>query len=410
MDQAPCETSAPVYVAALTGKVDAHVRHAQSRLRRCGDIGGAALARALSKADKTDKRLMPLLVAELTMVDPARAVTSFLPLMDEKTVARRRLLRTALAQASRTEKAAPAVRAALADPATPAAALVDLLRALGDQAPRYQPEAGQALVRLSQSSPQFRTRYLLLGPTAVLSRVSAEADATFRRSLGADPDAHVRAAALTLVTEPRRFQAELLKGLADPEMRVREASARALGSGDAAFASKALSERLADDAWPLVRAAAADALARFPAGSVLDEPLTDALSDDSALVRARSIRALGERRASKAADEIRERLIDDGEWPEVRAEAARALGALCDAESADILAAFAKKLADPMASPEAQLIATASVMSLGRLARPDLASALAPLRSKKAPPQARRAASTALTARQTCRVSPPSAR
>jgi HEAT repeat protein len=97
-------------------------------------------------------------------------------------------------------------------------------------------------------------------------------------------------------------------------------------------------------------------------------------------------------------------LIDDQEWPEVRAEAARALGALCDAESADILAAFAKKLTDPMASPDAQLIATGAVLSLGRLALPNLKETLAPLSSKTAPPQARRAAASALTTRVTCRT------
>src|SRR6185503_19787330 len=34
LDQAPCEVSAPVYVAALSGKVEAQARHAQSRLGR----------------------------------------------------------------------------------------------------------------------------------------------------------------------------------------------------------------------------------------------------------------------------------------------------------------------------------------------------------------------------------------
>jgi hypothetical protein len=103
-------------------------------------------------------------------------------------------------------------------------------------------------------------------------------------------------------------------------------------------------------------------------------------------VRARSIRALGERNVRGASSRIRDRLIDDQEWPEVRAEAARALGALCDADSADILAAFAKKLLDPMASPDAQLIATGAVLSLGRLALPNLKEALAPLSAKTAPP------------------------
>ena len=402
LDQAACDISAPVYVAALTGKIDAQVRHAQGRLSRCGAAGGEALAQALAQADKTDKRLMPLLVAELTLTDPARAITAFMPLMDERTVGRRRLLRTALAQAARTDAAATSVRAALADGATPPAALIDLLRALGDLAPRYQPEAGQALARLAASAPAFRARYLLLGPTSVLSRVSPAADAAFRKALASDPDPHVRAAALGLVREPVHYQHELLQALADRDVRVREASVHALAATAATFASQAISERLEKDEWPLVRASAADALSRYPAGAALDQPLVKALSDASPLVRARSIRALGERRASSVASRVRARLVDAEEWPEVRAEAARALGALCDAESADVLAAFAKKLADPMASPDAQLIATGAVMSLGRLAQPNLAQQLAPLTGKKAPAQARRAAATALATQLTC--------
>ena len=151
-----------------------------------------------------------------------------------------------------------------------------------------------------------------------------------------------------------------------------------------------------------MRAAAADALSQYPAAAGLDAPLTKALADDSPLVRARSIRALGVRQVKGAASRIRDHLLDAEEWPEVRAEAARSLGALCDTDSADELLAFAKKLTDPMSSPDAQLIATSAVMSLGRLAPANLAQQLAPLSNKKAPPQARRAAATALAAQDTC--------
>jgi HEAT repeat protein len=406
MDAAPCELSVATYVTALTSSFEAHQQHARSRLRRCGAAAGQTLAEALARSNKTDKRMLPLLVSELAVADPARSVQAFVPLLDEKTVLRRRLLRTALAQAARTAKAEPAVRAVLADPKTPPVALIDLLRALGEEAPRYEPEASAALARLQQGSPSFRTRYLLLGPSAVLSRVNPQIASSFRESLASDPDPHVRAAALQLVAEPKRFQTEVLDALDDGDVRVREASVRALANPEATFASQALTQRLAKDSWPLVRASAADALARHPPGAALDEPLTAALGDESALVRARTIRALSERRVRGVAGRIRDRLIDEQEWPEVRAEAARALGSLCDHESADILAAFAKKLADPMASPEAQLIATGAVISLGRLAQPGLKDQLAPLSGKKAPAQARRAAASALAARETCTKKP----
>ena len=403
LDQAPCEVSAPAFVSALTGKLDAQARHAQSRLARCGAAAGEALAQALAKTDKTDKRLMPLLVAQLTLTDPARALSAFLPLMDEKTVLRRRLLRSALGQIARAGAAQSAVRAALADPKTPPVALIDLLRALGEQAPLFRPEAEQALARLAKDTG-FRTRYLLLGPTAALSRQSSAALAAFRASLRADPDPHVRAGALGLVREPKPFQNELLQALGDRELRVREAAVQALATPDAAFAGKALGERLKDDPWPLVRAAAADALAKHPPGRALDESLTAALGDDSSLVRARSIRAVGERNVRAAAGRVRDRLVDAEEWPEVRAEAARTLGLLCDEDSIDELAAFTKKLADPMASPEAQLIATASALALGRLRPGNLPQLLAPLSDRKAPAQARRAAALAQATPGSCRA------
>ena len=121
------------------------------------------------------------------------------------------------------------------------------------------------------------------------------------------------------------------------------------------------------------------------------------------LIRARSIRALSERSARSSLSRIRDRLVDAEEWPEVRAEAARALGALCDASSVDELSAFAKPLADPMASPHAQLIGTAAVISLGRLAPANLKQLLAPLTAAKAPPQAQRAAARALATPDKCR-------
>ncbi|HEY6077478.1 MAG TPA: hypothetical protein VIW29_01665, partial [Polyangiaceae bacterium] len=85
---------------------------------------------------------------------------------------------------------------------------------------------------------------------------------------------------------------------------------------------------------------------------------------------------------------------------------ARALGTLCDTDSVDELLAFAEKLADPMASPEAQLIGAGAVTSLGRLAPPNLEESLAKLTSSKAPPHARRAAAAALATRDTCRQPP----
>ncbi len=156
----------------------------------------------------------------------------------------------------------------------------------------------------------------------------------------------------------------------------------------------------------VVRASAADALARYPAGTALDQFLAKALSDDSALVRARSVRALGERRAAGVASRVRDyRLVDAEEWPEVAGRSLRARSARCgDDESADVLAAFAKKLADPMASPDAQQIATRR-RHVARTAGAAEArrAAGAPEREKGRHRRRAAAAATALAAQLTCR-------
>jgi hypothetical protein len=399
MDQAPCSASAPVYVQALLGASRAQVLHARARLRRCGSDGGAALASALAGA--RPEMLGPLSM-ELSLTDPARAASVLAPLLNRQRAPGRRILRSALAQASRQRAAAPALRQALSDASLDDTARIDLLRALGDRARELEPEASRALFQLLGGQPSFRTRYLLLGPAAVLAEHDAEARSQFERMLASDPDPRVRAAALSLVRAPAKQRAPVLRGLGDPDVRVREAAARALATPSASFADAQLVERLREDRWPLVRAAAADALAQQPRGARADDALTGALDDDSPLVRARSMRGLAERRVPGVSGRIRRRLLDAGEWPEVRAEAARALGTLCDGASKAALAEWAEKLANPMASPNEQMIASAAVVALGRLAPPDLKQILAPLFRDTAPTSARRLAASALAPSETC--------
>jgi HEAT repeat protein len=98
---------------------------------------------------------------------------------------------------------------------------------------------------------------------------------------------------------------------------------RALGACGRADDAPLLTQALGGDA-PAVRRAAAEALAQLPASTEIDEALTFALADESVDVRASAARALGAHGAVAAADALA-RCALEGE-PLVRASASRALG------------------------------------------------------------------------------------
>jgi HEAT repeat protein len=103
---------------------------------------------------------------------------------------------------------------------------------------------------------------------------------------------------------------------------------RALGACGRADDAPFLKQALGGDA-PAVRRAAAEALAQLPPSQDVDEALTFALADESVDVRASAARALGAHRAENAADALA-RCALEGE-PLVRASAARALGQVATA-------------------------------------------------------------------------------
>jgi HEAT repeat protein len=393
IDHADCQHSAPVYVEALLGPYRAHRIHAEDHLRRCPEEGGAELAKALSTAPPL--RLVPL-AEELALIAPSRAVAAILPHFAKSRRKTRAALRVALARATRSPKAAAAVRAALVAPKTGITARIELLRALGDRISGFRPEASTALGGLLGPKASFRTRYLLLAPAAELSASDPAARAYLERSLRSDQSPYVRTHAAEVMDDPARFRGALLAALSDGEVRVREAAVGALSKPAGSFAKKGLLARLGSDRWPLVRAAAAQALAKHGADETVDAALARAVADSSAAVRAPAVVALGHRGATKHAGAVRERLDDDEETPEVQGAAALALGLLCDRESIDVLTDRARKLSDPMLSPEARAV---SVMALGALSRihpSDLAERVKPLRAKNAPVTARAAADAAL--------------
>jgi HEAT repeat protein len=208
---------------------------------------------------------------------------------------------------------------------------------------------------------------------------------------------------LSVLKDPTPFATQIGNALNDPEVRVREAAVRA--SAGLPSAVPALSERLAKDPWPLVRMAAADALAAAEGSTSARAALSSAIDDQSPHVRAHVIVALGAHHASSELDKIRARLRDDDEYPMVRAAAAQALAALCDTSSLDTLTSYAQKLVDPLANAQEHLVGSAALLALGDMHPADLETRLKPLRAKGAPPQARQAADAVMQRRSgACRA------
>lgn len=401
IDTAPCAISAPVYVAALTSKVEAHQMHATARLPRCGNEAEEALVKGYERAKTL--RQAEALANQLAILAPSRAIATFVAELDRARPDRRRLLRVVIARAAGADSARASVTAALGNPRLGEVARIDLLRALGPKTAQFAPESSRQLAALLQGNPSFRARYLLLEPAAYLARHDERALAFLQRSLASDTDLHIRAQAARSVTDPALVRDALLRALDDPAVRVREAAVETAAAHRLEYAARGLQRRLEMDQWPLVRAAAAEALAELGPREETDRALVQSLQDASRHVRAPVALALGKRGVAGAAKPIRQRLLDRKEAVNVRTAAALALGLLCDEGSVEALTKYAVKLADPMDPSEDKRVGPAALAALARIDPPDLRKRLAPLLDPRAPRPTRTAAETALENAGACR-------
>jgi hypothetical protein len=393
LDAAPCATSAPAYVEAFLGPVDAHRIHAQGHLPQCGAEAAPLLAAKLPAARG---RALTTLANALADVAPVAAVELFVPLMEERAVERRAALRSALGRVADRKQAAAALRKVLADPATPEVALLDVLRGVGARARDLMPESAVALSRLAPPASSLRLRYLRIGPSSELAASVPNARLLLEQAMSTDPDAHVRAAAIVAAHDPHLFQPALLRGLSDADPRVRMAAARSLANAADARATPALLATFKSDHWPAVRALSAEALGFAPVSLATDQELVAGVLDESWVVRRASLAALGARNARSHGEVVLERLDDDEEWPAVRLTAARTLGSLCYGPALGTLTVHARTLADPMASMDERGIGYAALGALRDLSPGDLQQRLHPLLDAHAPAGARAAAKAAL--------------
>ena len=286
------------------------------------------------------------------------------------------------------------------------AARLELMRAASGRLNEAPAESTANLAELLTDSPPMRARYLALGPLAELAHGGDRAAAgRIEESVVHDADWPVRSRAAELASGLPDASAVLVVAAHDPEPRVREAALGALAasSSTSSDAVHAGVDAVEHEGWWFVKTQAVALLASAPASSEVDDALGGAIHDPSINVRGGAIVALARRRAVRWRSTIRERLDDTGEDIEVRGAAARALGALCDSDSADRLSELARALGSTATDSDAQQLGFAAVVGLAALHPPDLQKRLAALLASDAPPYARAAAQRALAARGMCK-------
>jgi HEAT repeat protein len=375
IDSAPCADRVPVYMLAFASSFAAQRLHAKDRFRACKKESAEALAAGFT-ASKGPLALS--FAEELALVAPERAAHAVTLRLAKSSTSERRKLRVVLARASTSADARSKIIELLSDPALPPVATLDLLRALGSRISGFVPEASVALARLAADT-SFRVRYLALAPSAALYETDAKARDTLLRAVADPGDARLRVRAIDVAPRDAASERALIAALIDPEVRVREAAARAVREGRFATAAPELTRLLEDDRWPIVRRMAAAGLGALPPEPKGDRALAEALEDEAPWVRASAAEALGARRVASAAEALRERLEDHEERFEVRRAAAAALGTLCDRDSVDVLTTLIRRVTDPLATAEERALGEVSMDALARIRPPDLDARFAPL-------------------------------
>ena len=408
IEAAECPLQVEFFAERITEKGEPGA-HARDRMRRCGRVAAPLYAKMIASGPDAARIAA---AAELSLLAPAESVPVILDALPSVKDATRRELRTSLAHAAKSERSWPAFARELEAErlaARPEVARIDLLRALGSSLPRVA-GAPAALTSLATPEASFRTRYLLLAPAADLARAGdAAAERFVRDALRRDPDAHVRARAAETAVSVRSLGPDLVAAARDGEVRVREAAVRSLGHALAAAgaapagADAALLERLEDDAWTFVRAAAARGLGETPPTAATSAAHAPAHAPPAPHRPAPGRHPHRARGAVVHAPEVRARAEDEEESLDVRARAILALSQMCDRSSLDRWTKLARGAASP-GSDKDQRLGAAAIAALGRVHPADLRARLLPLlEGKDVARGVRDMARAALATRETCR-------
>jgi hypothetical protein len=396
-----CEEAAPLLARGLCETGGEAPRKAHEKLERCK--GAAPVLAERVRQDAASRACVaPTLVAlaGVDALEPLADALAATPVADAPT---RGALRAAFAQAlegAQKERLA----SLLGDAKRGAQARLEMMRAAGPRVAEARSESERTLAEIFTGAPVMRDRYVSMGPLGELAR-SGDADAAARiaTTLAHDADWPVRARAAEVAKGVADAQTALLAASHDPEPRVREAALQSMAAALVPGAIEAARIVLGNDRWSFVKVQAIGVLAHAQPSPEIDEALGGSLQDTSPRVRGAALVAIGRRRAAPLHEAVRARLDDPNEDPDVRAAAARVLGALCDATSADRLTEYARRLGAVGSGDDEQAVALGALEGLAAMQPPDLAARLAPLQAETSPPSVSNAAKRALQAHGVCR-------
>ena len=396
-----CEDAAPLLARGLCEGGGEAPRKSREKLERCKGAANV-LATRLRQDPAARACIAPTLVA-IAGADALEPIADAMAGTGVGETSTRAVLRLAFAQAL---ESAPAGRLAslVGDAHRGAVVRLEMLRAAGARVSEAIPESERTVAEVLGGSPPMRDRYLALGPLGELGKAGDRgAVARISETISRDADWPVRARAAEVAAGLADAVPALMAAVRDPEPRVREAALSSIGASAPPGGSDVARWALANDGWPFVKVQAVGVLAKTPPSADVDAALAGALGDTSARVRGATLVALGRRKASAMHGAVRARLDDPNEDPEVRAAAARVLGAMCDASSADRLTELARALAVAGTPEDEQQVAVAALEGLAAMQPADLRDRLAPLMAETVPPTARAAAHRALEAHGACR-------
>lgn len=370
-DQGTCEEASPLYVRALTSKVDGELRHARTRLERCRKKAVPALSEvARDNAHPAQVRAAD----ELGLISPEDAAATLGQAVLAGGRPARKRLGGLLGRALQSPRSDAAAATLLADATPP---IDERLRLLLLARPRLGTATVAAGAReiLRAADGSFDTRYLAIPTRAALAaQGDAEAEASLRRELSA-PEPAMRARAAAASAALPSLVVALVGATSDVEPRVRAAALSALSHGGSASMS-AIAARFDDD-WTFVRTAAYQATVGQP--TVAFEPLLIARlpKETSSLAMSALVDALAERGQATSRAPLRALVTDTTKTPDVRARAVRGVALLCDRDAVDALVSLAKQGAHIQANEGERVLSGAAIAALGRLHPQDLRARLA---------------------------------
>ncbi len=347
---------------------DAEVREAAvAALVSAGDAARPALAE-LSQVASDAGDAAAVVLADLA---PAEAAPAVLRAIDAEGGTERAALRRAIRSAYRNGDAEVRERfrtwGAHAAPG-PAASVALALSTV----PGAAPLASALVSAAAPRAERFEDRYRLVKAAAALSS-EARVDRWLASLTEDSEEWMLRGEALAALHErgADALDAAAARALEDPYPRVRATAARVLAGRRGTLRAVATLARR--DPWPMVRAAATEALADNREARPI---LRAALTDPAQVVRAGAVRALTAGGDRGAVSEVRARLEDEDEWPEVVESALEYARALCLPELVEPIVAVLRRGMRPDAWAPDVDSAVLAVRALGEIGGEDAQAAI----------------------------------